>query len=167
MDKRVTPPKRVTSPTWGTPPPCKQALTRFITGSKGDVFVFRTSKPVENLWKNGLFWSRYSFVTHCIDRKTRDWGLAYGSPGEHIVIRFLFFTFPFLFSTFWFSLLHFAFRLRFRFLFFLLFHFCFLLFYFYRYISFYCSFYLGYHRQQSCTPPDGHLDPPYWSSSKA
>ena len=27
MDRRVTPPKRVTSPTWGTPPPCKQALT--------------------------------------------------------------------------------------------------------------------------------------------
>ena len=27
MDRRVTPPKRVTSPTWGTPPPCKQALS--------------------------------------------------------------------------------------------------------------------------------------------
>ena len=27
MDRRVTPPKRVTSPTWGPPPPCKQALT--------------------------------------------------------------------------------------------------------------------------------------------
>jgi len=26
MDKGVTPPKRVTSPTWGPPPPCKQAL---------------------------------------------------------------------------------------------------------------------------------------------
>ena len=26
MDKRVTPPKRVTSLTWGPPPPCKQAL---------------------------------------------------------------------------------------------------------------------------------------------
>ena len=26
MDKRVTPPKRVTSPTWGPPPPCKQAI---------------------------------------------------------------------------------------------------------------------------------------------
>ena len=30
MNKRVTPPKRVTSATWGPPPPCKQAL------SKGD-----------------------------------------------------------------------------------------------------------------------------------
>ena len=27
MDRRVTPPKRVTSPTWRTPPPCKQALS--------------------------------------------------------------------------------------------------------------------------------------------
>ena len=26
MDKRVTPPTRVTSPTWGPPPSCKQAL---------------------------------------------------------------------------------------------------------------------------------------------
>ena len=26
MDKRVIPPRRVTSPTWGPPPPCKQAL---------------------------------------------------------------------------------------------------------------------------------------------
>ena len=26
MERRVTPPKRVTSPTWGPPPPCKQAL---------------------------------------------------------------------------------------------------------------------------------------------
>ena len=28
MDKRVTPPKRVPSPTWGPPPPYKQALSR-------------------------------------------------------------------------------------------------------------------------------------------
>ena len=27
MDRRVTPPKRVTLPTWGPPPPRKQALT--------------------------------------------------------------------------------------------------------------------------------------------
>ena len=29
MDKRVTPPKRVTSPTWDPPPPCKQPLRSF------------------------------------------------------------------------------------------------------------------------------------------
>jgi len=27
MDRWVTPPKRITSPTWGPPPSCKQALT--------------------------------------------------------------------------------------------------------------------------------------------
>ena len=27
MDRRVTPPRRITSPTWGPPPPCKQALS--------------------------------------------------------------------------------------------------------------------------------------------
>ena len=26
IDRRVTPPKQVTSPTWGLPPPCKQAV---------------------------------------------------------------------------------------------------------------------------------------------
>ena len=46
------------------------------TGSRGDVFVVRTSKPVKNLWKNGLFWSRYSFVTHSMYRKPRGWGLV-------------------------------------------------------------------------------------------
>ena len=30
MDRRVTPPKRVTSPTWGPPPSCKQALKRAL-----------------------------------------------------------------------------------------------------------------------------------------
>ena len=28
MDRKVTPPKRVNSTTWGPPPPCKQALRR-------------------------------------------------------------------------------------------------------------------------------------------
>ena len=30
MDRRVTPPKQVTSPTWGPPPPCKQALRAYL-----------------------------------------------------------------------------------------------------------------------------------------
>ena len=30
MDRRVTPPKKVSSPTWGPPPPCKQALNYAI-----------------------------------------------------------------------------------------------------------------------------------------
>ena len=32
MDRRVTPPKRVTSPTCGPPPPCNQALKTFLDG---------------------------------------------------------------------------------------------------------------------------------------
>ena len=31
MDRRVTPPERVTSPTWGPPPPSKQALKQVYT----------------------------------------------------------------------------------------------------------------------------------------
>ena len=31
MDWRVAPPKWVTSPTWGPPPPCKQALNHLDT----------------------------------------------------------------------------------------------------------------------------------------
>ena len=61
---------------WPLPHFLGSPSTRHCTGSRGDVFVVRTSKPVENLWKNGLFWSRCSFVTHSIDRKPRDWGLA-------------------------------------------------------------------------------------------
>ena len=34
MDRRATLPKRVTSPTWGPPPPCKQAL-------RNDAFCFK------------------------------------------------------------------------------------------------------------------------------
>ena len=30
MDRRVTPPKRVISPTWGPPPTCKQALSTYL-----------------------------------------------------------------------------------------------------------------------------------------
>ena len=30
MDRRVTLPKRVTSLTWGPPPPCKQALSAYL-----------------------------------------------------------------------------------------------------------------------------------------
>ena len=29
MDRRVIPPKRATSPTWGPPPPCKQAFGKW------------------------------------------------------------------------------------------------------------------------------------------
>ena len=44
MDRRVTPPKRVTLPTWGPPPPCKQALkmcvTSLLCSPRVDLWVF-------------------------------------------------------------------------------------------------------------------------------
>ena len=49
IDRRVTPPKRVTSPIWGPPPPCKQALRTSAweaTGPSGNHLV---SKSLE-LW---------------------------------------------------------------------------------------------------------------------
>ena len=34
MDRRVTPPKRVTSPIWGTPPPCNQTFSAVFANSE-------------------------------------------------------------------------------------------------------------------------------------
>ena len=53
-------------------PVCEKPTRKEYTGSRGDVFAVRTAKPFENLWKDGLLWSRYSFVTNSIDRKPRD-----------------------------------------------------------------------------------------------
>ena len=39
MNRRVTPPKRVNSPTWGPSPPCKQTL-RWRLISEGSLNVF-------------------------------------------------------------------------------------------------------------------------------
>ena len=33
MDRRVTPPRQVTSPTWGPPPPCKHALKHTVVAT--------------------------------------------------------------------------------------------------------------------------------------
>ena len=40
MDRRATPPKRVTSPTWGPLPPCKQALNYVSCNVKVDSLTF-------------------------------------------------------------------------------------------------------------------------------
>ena len=45
MDRRVTPPKRVTSPTWGPPPPCKQALSAMIF-----LWIFTATLLTSTLW---------------------------------------------------------------------------------------------------------------------
>ena len=42
MERRVTPPRRATSPAWGPPPPCKQALTEHevCTGEYWPLVIF-------------------------------------------------------------------------------------------------------------------------------
>ena len=44
MDRRVTPPKRVTSPTWGPSPLCKQALNISLAHLHGSSFGFIRQK---------------------------------------------------------------------------------------------------------------------------
>ena len=46
LDRRVTPPKRVTSPTWGPPPPCKQALRREFILFFSFIFKFGNTSEV-------------------------------------------------------------------------------------------------------------------------
>ena len=49
MEMRVTPPKRVASPTWGPPPPCKQAL-RQIRALPFSVFMFDFRMKRKRAW---------------------------------------------------------------------------------------------------------------------
>ena len=44
MDGQVTPPKRVTSPTWGPSPPCKQALS-YVVDVTAELF-YGVSRPI-------------------------------------------------------------------------------------------------------------------------
>ena len=43
VERRVTPPKRVTSPTWGSPPPSKQTLNSKKDERNIQTFVFKCS----------------------------------------------------------------------------------------------------------------------------
>ena len=45
MDRRVTPPKRVTSPAWGPPPPCKQAVKGLYHAL---YYLFQNIKGISN-----------------------------------------------------------------------------------------------------------------------
>ena len=58
MDWRVTPPKRVTSPTCGPPPPCKQALSTQLKRGFNFPFKFIYRQPVtrsrtSDMYKSG------------------------------------------------------------------------------------------------------------------
>ena len=50
MDRQVTPPKRVASPTWGPPPPCKQALNpvKWQSMATGLFIAATVSEPEAN-----------------------------------------------------------------------------------------------------------------------
>ena len=45
LDRRVTPPKRVPSPTWGPPPPCKRVLSFLFQYSRDDCY---SQEKIEN-----------------------------------------------------------------------------------------------------------------------
>ena len=53
MDRRVTPPKRATSATWGPPPPCKQALTipyLVVKSLKSTAALTRVNTVIIKIW---------------------------------------------------------------------------------------------------------------------
>ena len=53
MDRRVSPPKRVTSPIWGTPSPCKQALSVVIWTKDDRVLI------IQQILRNFIHDTRY------------------------------------------------------------------------------------------------------------
>ena len=65
MDRRVTPLRRVTSPTWGPPPPCKQALRQSKNGITCLWFHLGICVHGNNLQSlistNHLFWNALWF----------------------------------------------------------------------------------------------------------
>ena len=103
MDRRVTPPKQVTSPTWGPPPPCKQArsedlriIVRSIIKSSSKnynnnevmmtimLLTCRHFRIMKTYMRNVLVWTKYSYLTQLVEKvgtraKTRNEG---GGRGE-------------------------------------------------------------------------------------
>ena len=86
MDRRVTPPKRVTSPTWGPPPPCKQALSktnlvasRHIKREKATVDV-RGSKTHLLKFANGPYDTRKLLKGDSVLEPTFSWSWRPLSP---------------------------------------------------------------------------------------
>ena len=73
MDRWVTPPKRVTSPTWGSPPPCKQA--RSLDAAKFEIAKFLNSHKRRFARKCGQNHSarmqKNHFQSTCIFKKRR------------------------------------------------------------------------------------------------
>ena len=73
MERRVTPPRRVTSPTWGPPPQCKQTLNKprnksdnFPKNANSNVILFLSnhailSTPVSQLPNMDTLQCKYFF----------------------------------------------------------------------------------------------------------
>ena len=82
VDRRVTPPKRVTSPTWGPPPLCKQALTLYYL-----VFLALSVMMTDRLPLRAEFiWYYFRSVqnTDCVLRTTDPGlGIKYGLGIKH------------------------------------------------------------------------------------
>ena len=69
MDRRVTAPKRVTSPTWDPPPPCKQAQPVLVTfRSRGT--LDSSSRPT--LLTAAVAHTSYSLLVHRLARPRAD-----------------------------------------------------------------------------------------------
>ena len=56
MDRRVTPPKRIISPTWSPPPPCKKAIIVFSANNREVSFPHysQTGKTVNSKKISGM-----------------------------------------------------------------------------------------------------------------
>ena len=59
MDSLVTPPKRVTSPTWGPPPPRKQPLSTFLNVTGQTMRVYRVATKGQEEGKGNWVTSYY------------------------------------------------------------------------------------------------------------
>ena len=101
MDRRVTPPKQVTSPTWGPPPPCKRARSEDLRIIVRSIPVIKSSSKNYNdnevmmtimlltcrhvritktYMRHFLVWTKYSYL-YSWSRKL-GWEKKRGMKGE-------------------------------------------------------------------------------------
>ena len=74
MERRVTPPRRATSPTWGPPPPCKQALKlqNKAKGYNSHFYWIGLPHPQSALY--------FSWLNRAQHNRSRKQGFVMGSP---------------------------------------------------------------------------------------
>ena len=64
MNRRVTSPKRVISPTWGPPPPCKQALIQDLGMREGFQSQKYKTKEARLVLQSGIYIFQNYFGWH-------------------------------------------------------------------------------------------------------